>query len=309
MKTGAVIAAAGMSVRMGDFKQLMKIGGMTMAERVVTNFRRAGIKDIVMVTGCRAEQVEKTLYHMGITFLRNENYETTEMFDSAKIGLTYLRDRCDRVFFCPADVPFFTEETMQKLLERQGDLVIPAYKGRQGHPVRMDASLIPSILEYRGERGLKGALDSLGVESVKVAVDDEGVVTDADIPGDFAHLAEIYDAGLMRPQIKVRLAKHRPFFGPGTVTLLKQIDRIGSVREACEKTGISYSKGWNMIRQAEEELGYRIVERQPGGKNGGMAYVTERGKRLLELFEQYEAQMETAAKEIYHKIFFGSDLF
>ena len=50
MKAGAVIVAAGMSTRMKQFKQMMKIGNFTMAERVVINFKRAGIQDIVMVT-------------------------------------------------------------------------------------------------------------------------------------------------------------------------------------------------------------------------------------------------------------------
>ena len=78
MRVGAVIVAAGMSTRMDDFKQLMKIGNLTMVERVVINFLRTGVKDIVMVTGYRADEVEKSLRHFGITFLRNEDYETTQ---------------------------------------------------------------------------------------------------------------------------------------------------------------------------------------------------------------------------------------
>ena len=35
MATGAVIVAAGMSRRMQECKQLMKIGGFTMAERII----------------------------------------------------------------------------------------------------------------------------------------------------------------------------------------------------------------------------------------------------------------------------------
>ncbi|GFI51270.1 hypothetical protein IMSAGC020_02480 [Lachnospiraceae bacterium] len=95
-----------MSARMKDFKQLMKIGDLTMAERVVVNFRQAGVNDIVMVTGYQGKKLEKELRHLGTTFLRNDDYETTQMFDSAKIGFTYLKDRCDRILFCPADVPF-----------------------------------------------------------------------------------------------------------------------------------------------------------------------------------------------------------
>ena len=42
MKIGAVIVAAGMSAQMRDFKELVKTGELSMAERVVLNFRRAG---------------------------------------------------------------------------------------------------------------------------------------------------------------------------------------------------------------------------------------------------------------------------
>ena len=50
------------------------------------------------------------------------------------------------------------------------------------------------------------------------------------------------------------------------VTLLKQIRSLGSVREASEKTGISYSKAWTMIRTAEEETGAELVGRRAGRK-------------------------------------------
>ena len=64
-----------------------------------------------------------------------------------------------------------------------------------------------------------------------------------------------------------------------------------------------------IIRTAEEELGYKIVERRHGGKNGGAAYVTERGKKLLYKFERYEEQVEKAALELFEDIFLGTDLF
>lgn len=308
MNIGAVIVAAGMSTRMKDFKQLMKIGDLTMAERVIVNFRRAGVKDIVMVTGCQAKKLEKELCHLGVTFLRNENYETTQMFDSAKIGLTYLKDRCDKILFCPVDVPFFSDETVDKLLKQKGKLVFPVCKNKIGHPICIDSFLLPGILEYQGDNGLKGALDSLDVEPVKVYVEDEGAITDADTEEDYDYLVKLHNARLMRPQIKVCLAGKKTFFGPGTVTLLKHIDYLGSVREACQKTGISYSKGWAIIRSAERELEYKIVDCQPGGKNGGQASVSIKGKRLLALFENYEEKVKAAADDLYKDIFLNGDL-
>lgn len=308
MNIGAVIVAAGMSTRMKDFKQLMKIGDLTMAERVVVNFRQAGVKDIVMVTGYQGKKLEKELHHLGITFLRNENYETTQMFDSAKIGFAYLQNRCDRVLFCPVDVPFFLDDTVDELMKQEGELVYPVCRNETGHPIRIDNSLLPRILEYQGDYGLRGALDSLGVEPVKVYVEDVGAITDADTEEDYEHLVEIHNARLMRPQIKVYLTGRKPFFGPGIMTLLKHIECLGSVREACQKTGISYSKGWSMIHSAEKELGYKVVDCQPGGKNGGMAVVSIKGKRLLELYETYEEKVKTMAERFYKDIFLNSDL-
>ena len=306
MNIGAVIAAAGMSSRMHDFKQLMKIDGLTMAERIVVNFRRAGVKDIVMVTGYQGKKLEKELYHLGITFLRNDDYETTQMFDSTKIGFTYLKDRCDRILFCPVDVPFFLDKTVDQLLKQEGKLVIPVCRNETGHPICIDCSLLPQILAYQGDHGLRGALDSLDVEPEKVYVEDEGTITDADTKEDYEYLVKIHNARLIRPQITVCLAGQKTFFGPGMAALLKHIELLGSVREACQKTGISYSKGRTMIRAAEKELGYQVVDRRPGGKNGGKASVSIKGRRLLEGFEDYEEKVKEQAERLYRDLFLES---
>ena len=56
-------------------------------------------------------------------------------------------------------------------------------------------------------------------------------------------------------------------------------------------------------------MGCRIVERQPGGRGGGTANVTERGKKLLKLFETYEEQLNKISGELFQEIFLSGDLF
>ena len=63
----------------------------------------------------------------------------------------------------------------------------------------------------------------------------------------------------IRPRLKVQLTGTEPFFGPGVRTLLESIRKEGSVREACEKMGLSYSKGRKMLERAERELGYTML--------------------------------------------------
>lgn len=107
----------------------------------------------------------------------------------------------------------------------------------------------------------------------------------------------------IRPRIKVQLTGSEPFFGPGVRTLLEWIREEGSVRDACEKMGLSYSKGRKMLDRAEKELGYTIVERSPGGKNGGGARVSDEGLKLLEKYERFEKELTETAAEKYREIF------
>ena len=73
METAALIVAAGMSSRMGSFKPMLNIGSISVAQRVIANFRQAGINKIVMITGFNATMLERHLAGNNIIFLRNEN--------------------------------------------------------------------------------------------------------------------------------------------------------------------------------------------------------------------------------------------
>ncbi len=309
-RMGAVIVATEMSKRIEQFEHIMKEGSLTFAERVVLNFRSAGIRDIVMVTGYRAERLEKALSHLGIVFLRNEEYEGAGMLDCAKLGFRYLMDRTDRVFFCPVDVPFFLEKTVRLEMEREEPVVFPICSNQLGYPILFSSSLINGLLKYQGGGGLKEALDSLGLEKIcYLPVDDEGAVMDSDTREQIQYLMELHNATLMRAETKVFLSNVRTFCGPGTVTLLKQVDSLGSVSEACSKTGISYSKAWKLIRNAERELGFPVVRRMAGGRNGGESQVTEEGRRMIELYEILERRISEAAQKEFCDLFLKSELF
>lgn len=98
MSIGAVIVAAGMSSRMGDFKPMLSIGSQSIARRIVSTLRQTGAEEIVMITGHNADALERHLEGCGLTFIRNERYATTQMFDSAALGLNYLKDKCGGYF-------------------------------------------------------------------------------------------------------------------------------------------------------------------------------------------------------------------
>ena len=115
MRPGAVIAAAGIPGGFRAYEKLNNTDRNVMLRRMIRTFQRAGVRDIVIVTGFQAEETEKRLARMGAAFLRCEDYETAQMLDFAVRGFRYLKN-CDRIFFCPADVPLFTEKTLRVML-------------------------------------------------------------------------------------------------------------------------------------------------------------------------------------------------
>lgn len=212
-ETAALILAAGMSSRMGNFKPMMSIGGMSIAERVIAAFRQAGVTRIIVVTGYRAEQLERHLAGSGVVFLRNERYAETQMFDSVCIGLRYLRGKCSRVLFTPVDIPLFTASTVGALLKSDAKLACPVYHGAHGHPTLISADLIDGILSDSGENGLRGALFRSGVPLKQIIVEDPGVLHDADTPEDYQKLLRYHEEQLISPEASAQ--EETTFFKEG----------------------------------------------------------------------------------------------
>ena len=73
--------------------------------------------------------------------------------------------------------------------------------------------------------------------------------------------------------------------------------------EACEKAGLSYSKGWKIIKIAEDQLKYQIVDRKQGGKQGGGCTITEKGKELLNRYLDAEKKIKKYADEVFEEVF------
>ena len=305
MQTAALIVAAGMSSRMGDFKPMLNIGSISIAQRVVATFQQAGVDKIVMVTGYNAVMLERHLAGNGIVFLRNEEYETTQMLESACIGLRYLQDKCDRLLFTPVDIPLFTSATVQALLESDAKLASPVCGGFTGHPILISSDLVPAILADPGDEGLRGALDRCGAEMELISVEDRGVLHDADTPEDYRALLKFHNEQLVRPQITVSLVRELSFFDQRTAMLLRLIDETSSVRTACQRMQMSYSSGWNVIRALESQLNKTLVKRSQGGAGGGKSSLTEDGRQLLIRYDAYSAALREYAADHFEEYFGG----
>lgn len=103
----------------------------------------------------------------------------------------------------------------------------------------------------------------------------------------------------MYVDVKVRLCDKEPVFGPGLMILLEEIGYTGSMKEACARMGMSYSKGWKIVNRAEEALGYELIIRHHGGTKGGKCSVTDKGKSMMERYEKMEHEIRANAELLF----------
>lgn len=204
-KVGAVIVAAGLSSRMGDFKPMMKIGNLSFIEHIIVNFQQADVSPIVVVTGYKGKELEKSISKYGVVCIRNDEFATTQMFDSAKMGFEIIEKLCNRFFFTPADIPMFSYTSVMKMKESKADIVKPICNGVDGHPILINSKLIPGLLKDGSKNGLKDAIIHCDASMEMIAVEDEGILNDADTKDAYHALVKQYNEQIYRKTLDVSI--------------------------------------------------------------------------------------------------------
>lgn len=191
MRVAALILSAGFSSRMGEFKPLLPLGGMGVLERTVTLFRAAGVDDVRVVTGFRAEELEPLLARLGARAIPNPRYREG-MFGSAVAGMESIDDTLEAFFILPVDIPLVRPATVRRLLEEfrpgRDDLLYPCFRGERGHPPLVAARNAAAIAAWKGEEGLRGALGRWQATARPVEVADEHILSDMDTPQAYGEL-------------------------------------------------------------------------------------------------------------------------
>ena len=93
------------------------------------------------------------------------------------------------------------------------------------------------------------------------------------------------------------------FFGEGPARLLRGIAECGSLRAAAMSMDMAYTKALKLIRNAENALGYPLIRRSTGGKDGGGSCLTEEGKEWLERYEAYRDACKESNSRLYLEFF------
>ena len=91
-------------------------------------------------------------------------------------------------------------------------------------------------------------------------------------------------------------------FGEGLARLLKGIEEHGSLSGAAKEEEISYRHAWGDIRRAEERLGFTLITSAPGGTEGGGSTLTEKGRLLLQGYEELKRKVIKNSDKIFQEL-------
>ncbi len=191
----ALILAAGQSKRMGRPKMLLPWGATTVLGQVILTLQRAGVDDLLVITGGERPAVEAIAQSLGVRTVHNPDYAQGEMISSIRAGLRALAARpVDPVreqaaLICLGDQPQVQEGTVRAVVERfresNAPLVVPSYRMRRGHPWLVHRQLWDDLLRLQPPLTARDFLNQHASAIHYVTLDTPTILADLDTPADY----------------------------------------------------------------------------------------------------------------------------
>jgi molybdenum cofactor cytidylyltransferase len=184
-----IILAAGESRRMGSPKALLRYQGKTFIERICNAFLSAGIDELIIVLGARAEEVRRAIpVHPRLRMVVNARYFQGQL-SSLMAGIGALSPHSEAAIVNLVDHPLIATETIAALLAsfraEPLPILIAAHNGKRGHPVLFSSQVYGEILAAPIDQGAKVVVRKDPSRVRELQLDDPGILADIDTPEDY----------------------------------------------------------------------------------------------------------------------------
>lgn len=197
-RVSGVVLGAGLSSRMGRFKLTLPWRDLTVIQQVVNTLAGAGIDDVIVVLGHRADEVRSALAPHSIRTVLNDSFADGSMLTSIRTGLAAVGSDSQAALLCLGDQPQMLVESVRAVVEDGAhygwrEIIIPSYNMRAGHPILLPRSVWPSIMEGTGT--LRDVLRKHRDLVRYLVLDTPTILADLDTPEDYARAQEQLDRG------------------------------------------------------------------------------------------------------------------
>ena len=187
---GAIILAAGLSSRMGDFKILLPwTNDKPILWHVISKYIALDIDPIIVVTGRSSGRVQEAVADLPVQCVHNPNYATGEILSSVKVGLRAMPDEVVATFINPADMPNIPKSVIQTVHEsyQPQSILAPLFQGQRGHPVLLDRVFFEAMLDLPPDGAPRDVIKANRHHLQLIDMDEEGVIIDIDTRETYEH--------------------------------------------------------------------------------------------------------------------------
>lgn len=174
---------------MGQSKPLLPFGKHLVIERILSVLTNCSIDEALVVTGYMREAVEERLSEWSVRSVFNPEFETGEMLSSVQVGLRSVSAEADAAMILLGDQPGLKETVVEMVLkdyrDGKGDIVIPSYQMRRGHPIIIGRAYWKDILDLGEGETLRDFFKGTTEVIHHVEVSTPTVLRDMDTPADY----------------------------------------------------------------------------------------------------------------------------
>ena len=82
------------------------------------------------------------------------------------------------------------------------------------------------------------------------------------------------------------------------VALIEAVAELGSITAAAKRLGLSYKGAWEIVQALNNLFEAPLIEAAPGGKAGGAAVVTARGREVVTAFRRVQSEIDAAVAKL-----------
>ena len=186
-----LVLAAGASTRLGQPKQLVRLGGRPALHIVVSNAVALAGNAVTVVVGAHARDMTHLLAHSSASVIVNRHWEEG-MGSSLRSGIAALPPACDAVLVLLGDQVAVTADDLKRLASawkgEESMIAASVYAQQVGVPAIFPRLVFPELSELRGDRGARTVLERNSYRLVRVPMSNAAI--DLDTPADLAALTE-----------------------------------------------------------------------------------------------------------------------
>ena len=196
-----IILAAGMSKRFGRPKQLLKIGGEFIINRVVDAALKSLLDSVILVLGhCHAEILPvlgDRIKNPNLQMVINRDYKKG-MSCSLRCGVLTVQSRSAAIMFLLGDQPLLDSETINLLIEQYRlspkEICVPLCQGRRKNPTLFSSAYYDRLLTIEGDTGARAIIEGQPENVLFVEIGRPDCFQDVDTPGDLALAESLFRA-------------------------------------------------------------------------------------------------------------------